>query len=175
MIPTRKENDEVLYPDVDVVTVGSADFTEMKRLAMLNPRQRIRLCAHQSPADSLHEMFIIHAKGCYVRPHKHVGKTESMAILEGEADIVLFNEDGAIRQVVKMGDFSSGKQFYYRLSDPIYHTLLIRTDFLVFHECTEGPFIRENTIFPEWAPVDLDAGVCDYMASVELNISCLDG
>ena len=152
MIPTRKESDEVLYPDIEVVTVGAEDIAELKHLALLNPRQRIRLCAHRSPVDSLHEMFIVHTKNCYVRPHKHVGKAESMAILEGEADVVLFNEDGTIRQVANMGDFSSGKQFYYRMSEPIYHTLLIRTDFLVFHESTEGPFIRENTIFPQWAP-----------------------
>ena len=167
MIPVRKESAEVLYPKQNLVTVEVADLMEMKRLAMLNPRQRIRLCAHNSPTDSLHEMFIVHARDCYVRPHKHLGKVESMAILEGEADVVLFNDSGTIRQVINMGEISSGRQFYYRLSDPVYHTLLIRTDFLIFHETTQGPFLREDTIFPEWAPTDQDGGVEDYMAHID--------
>ena len=140
----------------------------MKKLAMLNKRLRIRLCTHVSPNDKLHEMFIIHAKDCYVRPHKHIGRVESMAIIEGEADLVLFDEDGIIKQVISMGEISSGKKFYYRLSEPVYHTLLIRTDFLVFHEITEGPFSRENSFFPEWAPEEYDT---DFIEHIESRIN----
>lgn len=152
MIKMRQENAEVLYPEEDIVVISAADLKELKRLALINPRRRVRLCAHRSPNDRLHEMFIVHTRDCYVRPHKHLAKAESMAILEGEVDVVLFNENGSIRQVIPMGTPDSGKVFYQRLSDSIYHTLIIRTDFLVFHESTEGPFLRENTVFPEWAP-----------------------
>ncbi|MGQ0666810.1 MAG: WbuC family cupin fold metalloprotein [Nitrospiraceae bacterium] len=167
MILTRKESDEVLYPQEEVVVVDSTDLKELKRLALLNPRQRIRLCAHRSPGDHLHEMFIVHTSECYVRPHKHLGKAESMAILEGEVDVVLFRDDGTVRQVVRMGDRNSGKLFYYRLSGPIYHTLLIRTPFLVFHEITEGPFLREHTVFPDWAPDERSDGRDAFVARIE--------
>jgi cupin fold WbuC family metalloprotein len=170
MIPTHKESDEVLYPLEEVVTVESADLAQLKRLALLNPRQRIRLCAHRSPGDRLHEMFIVHTSDCYVRPHKHLGKAESMAILEGEVDVVLFHDDGTIRQVIRMGDLNSGKLFYYRLSEPIYHTLLVRSQFLVFHETTEGPFLREKTVFPDWAPEEQSAGRRAFVARIETLI-----
>ena len=88
MIPTRKESDEVLYPEENIVTVEAVDLAELKRLAMRNRRQRIRLCAHGSPTDFLHEMFIVHTRHCYVRPHKHLERPESMAILEGGVDVV---------------------------------------------------------------------------------------
>jgi len=152
MISIRKESEEVLYPTDDIVSISEKELQELKRLALLNRRQRIRLCAHRTPNEQLHEMFIIHTSECYVRPHKHVGKVESMTILEGEVDVVLFKDDGTIHRVIKMGDLDSGKNFYYRLPIPNYHTLLIRTKFLVFYEVTEGPFNRKNTIFPEWAP-----------------------
>jgi len=142
MIKIHKESDEVLYPEEDVVFLQIAETQELKRLASLNPRHRVRLCAHRSPKDSLHEMFIVHMRDCFVRPHKHLGKVESMAVLEGEVDVVLFDEDGSIRRLIQMGTPSSGKVFYQRLADPIYHTLLIRSEFLVFHEITEGPFLR---------------------------------
>ncbi|NER34652.1 MAG: WbuC family cupin fold metalloprotein [Oscillatoria sp. SIO1A7] len=168
MISIYKESDEVLYPEEDIVTLSAEDLEELKRLALLNPRRRIRLCAHRNPQDSLHEMFIIHRNDCYVRPHKHLGKIESMAILEGEVDVVLFDENGDIERVIEMGEPSSGRLFYYRLDRPIYHTLLIRTQFLVFHEITEGPFIREMTEFPDWAPLEIEEG---FLKAIESKVS----
>jgi len=168
MIKIRNESAEVLYPEEDVVVIAAADLQELKRLALLNPRQRVRLCAHRSPNDRLHEMFIVHTRDCYVRPHKHLGKAESMAILEGEADVVLFHEDGSIRQIIPMGAPDSEKVFYQRLSEPIYHSLIIRTEFLVFHESTEGPFLRENTIFPDWAPAEQGDAAKKFIDRIEL-------
>ncbi len=152
MISVYKESDEVLYPEEEIVSINKQDMQQLKDMAVLNPRQRIRLCTHKTPSDKLHEMFIIHTSECYVRPHKHVGKIESMSIMEGEVDVVLFNENGEINKVFNMGAPDTGKLFYYRLKGPIYHMLLIRSPFLVFHEITEGPFLRQQTIFPEWAP-----------------------
>lgn len=167
MIRIHQESAEVLYPEEDIVVVAAADLKELKRLALMNPRHRVRLCAHRSANDRLHEMFIVHTQDCYVRPHKHLAKAESMAILEGEVDVVLFHENGSIRQVIQMGAPGSGKIFYQRLSDAIYHTLIIRTEFLVFQESTEGPFLRENTVFPEWAPAEQGAPSKEYIAQIE--------
>ena len=171
MISIYKESDEVLYPEEDIVTLSASDLEELKRLALLNPRRRIRLCAHRNPQDSLHEMFIIHTNDCYVRPHKHLGKIESMAILEGEVDVVLFDENGDIERVIEMGEPSSGRLFYYRLDKPIYHTLLIRTQFLVFHEVTEGPFLREMTRFPDWAPLESHSDSGDFITDLDSKIA----
>ena len=171
MIKMRQENAEVLYPEEDIVVISASDLKELKRLALINPRRRVRLCAHRSPNDRLHEMFIVHTRDCYVRPHKHLVKAESMAILEGEVDVVLFNENGSIRQVIPMGTPDSGKVFYQRLSDSIYHTLIIRTEFLVFHESTEGPFLRENTVFPEWAPLEQDGAAKEFVDKIDSLIN----
>jgi cupin fold WbuC family metalloprotein len=170
VIAIREESVEVLYPEEDVVIVTAADLDELKKLALQNPRQRVRLCAHRTPQDHLHEMFIVHTSDCYVRPHKHLGKAESMAVLEGEVDVVLFSEEGSITQIVQMGAPGSGKTFYQRLSDPIFHSLIIRTPFLVFHEVTEGPFLRENTIFPEWAPAEEGAAAIGFINEIESAI-----
>lgn len=170
MIKIRRESDEVLYPEEDVVLVQPADLQELKRLAALNPRQRVRLCAHHAPSDSLHEMFIVHMRGCYVRPHKHIGKVESMAVLEGEVDIVLFGESGEVKMAHRMAAPGSGSIFFQRLAEPQYHTLIIRSDFLVFHEITEGPFRREDTVFPSWAPVAEGWESSKFIKDVELQI-----
>ncbi len=153
---TKKINNEVLFADERIVKVGFRDIELLKEEARINPRKRIRLCAHMDIEDTLHEMLIIHEKGTYVRPHKHLNKSESFHIIEGSADVIVFDEDGSIIEVIRMGDYSSGLKFYYRIADPYYHTLLIRSDFLVFHETANGPFRRSDMVFASWAPDEND-------------------
>ena len=47
-------------------------------------------------------MFIFHRKGTYVRHHKHLSKAESFHLVEGEADILLFDEQGNLNKVINL-------------------------------------------------------------------------
>jgi cupin fold WbuC family metalloprotein len=164
----RKINDEVLYADAPVLRVDSRDVSLLKQGAKANARGRMRLCAHKDVDDTLHEMVIALRQGSYIRPHKHVGKVESAHVIEGVVDIVLFDEEGEVTGVLPMGDSASGRPFYYRMSEPLYHTLLIRSDVLVFHETTNGPFRREETIFAPWSPDEGEPTVgAEYLRRVE--------
>lgn len=152
----RKESEEVLYSLESTVRVGRQDVDFLKENAVHNRRKRIRLCAHGDTEDSLHEMFIIHTKDTYVRPHKHLGKSEALHVIDGSVDLVTFDDTGDISGITSMGDYQSGLPFYHRLSEPAFHTLLITSDILVFHEITNGPFKRSDTIWAPWAPEDSD-------------------
>lgn len=154
-------NAEVVFATGSVVPLAAADIATLKAEAALNPRRRKRICAHPDSGAGLHEMFIVHEHGCYVRPHKHFGKCESLHVIEGEADAVFLNDDGTVQDVVRLGQHGSGRSFYYRLAEPIYHTLLITSPVFVFHETTGGPFRREDTAFAPWAPTE------DQPAAVE--------
>ena len=156
----RKQNDEVFFAEDWVIQVNSLDVQLLKKQANCNPRKRARLCIHKSTKELLHEMLIVLTCGSYIRPHKHLGKAESFHVIEGKVDVVLFDENGMIRGVIRMGEYSSGLAFYYRVSDPFYHTLLIRSDVLVFHEITIGPFNRTDNIFADWAPEEIDKNAC---------------
>ena len=163
----KRESEEVLYDLGPVVRVSRQDVDFLKEQAEHNKRKRIRLCAHGSIEDRLHEMVITHAKGIYVRPHKHLGKIESFHVVEGAVDVVLFDDDGNITGVTRMGDYQSGRPFYHRISEPRYHTLLITSDVLVFHEITNGPFRREDMVYAPWSPEDSDnQGSSNYMARI---------
>ncbi len=161
----RKINDEVLYPSERFVSLKALDMAFLKTEAFKNPRKRIRFCTHQGMDDKIHEMFIVHAKDAYVRPHKHVNKSESLYLIEGEVDVIFLDDQGKIIKRVEMGPPASGKLFYYRLSEPLYHTFCIKTDLICFYEVTQGPFNREDTIFPSWAPDGSD----DKKVKVFLN------
>ena len=158
---TRTESPEVLYATDRIVTVDDAAVDELKRGANGNPRGRIRVCAHADVNDRLHEMLIVHNRDAYVRPHKHVGKSESCHVIEGEVDVVIFDDDGNVTGVIPMGAYGSGRAFYYRIATPIFHTLLIRSEVLVFHEATNGPFNRADTVFAPWGPEDRDTAAVE--------------
>ncbi len=167
-----KLNDEVLVAQEAIVRVSGPDIASLKQQALTNPRQRIRICTHPDPNDRLHEMLIVHTRGIYVRPHKHLNKSEAVHIIEGEVDVVFLNEAGAVSDVVRMGDYRSGREFYYRVGSPLYHTLLILSEFLVFHEITNGPFRREETIFAPWAPEESDPVACgEFQARVAREVA----
>lgn len=167
----RMLNPEVLYSEATITTVGRSDIDLFKQLSSKNPRKRVRLCAHYSSDDRLHEMLIVHERDTYVRPHKHPGKTESTHIIEGLVDVVVFDDDGRVENVIRMGDYASGRIFYYRMAVPVFHTLIIRSDVLVFHETTNGPFERKDTVFASWAPEDNDINFINtFMADLDGRI-----
>ena len=79
--------------------------------------------------------------------------------------VVIFEDDGAVRDVIRMGPYASGKAFYYRIMEPCYHSVLINTPYALFHETTNGPFNRGDTEFAPWAPHEDDAaGVAAFQA-----------
>ncbi len=147
-----KENQEVYRADSPIVTIDNEDLVFLKKEVLETPNKRIRICAHENSSDHLHEMLIVMVKGSYVRPHKHIDKSESFHIIEGALGVIIFDDEGEILKVIPMGDISSGKIFFYRLSSTHYHSLILRTDFVIFHETTKGPFFKEETLWAPWSP-----------------------
>jgi len=171
-VKTKEFNKEVLYSVDTIVKVKDADIKRLKDQSGSNERKRIRLCAHRDVIDPVHEMLIIHTRDTYVRPHKHLNKTESYHIIEGTADIVIYDEMGVITDIINMGVYGTGMIFFYRINDPLYHTLRITSDYFVFHETTNGPFDKADTIWAPWAPQDNDHGLVDkFMKDLTWKIS----
>lgn len=162
-----KVNEEVFVAEDPIVRFGDPEIEFLKRQAQANPRKRARICAHKTNDDALHEMVIAISAASYIHPHRHLGKSESFHIVEGEVDVVVFDDAGGIVDVIELGAAGSGRKFYYRLSESAFHTLLIRSDFLVVHEVTNGPFARDKTVLAPFAPSEDQAGAArDYMTLV---------
>lgn len=170
---TKVVSEEILYPDERIVIVAGDDVDTLKQAAGRTVRERARLCTHQDAADLLHEMLIVHTRDTYIRPHRQpAGRSESLHMIEGELDVVLFNDDGTVMTVMVMGEFRSGKPFYYRVAESLYHTLFIRSAAAVFHEITNGPFRPGNTEFASWAPAETDAdAVRAFQADLERRVA----
>ncbi len=166
-------NKEVLYTDETVTKLSAADMETLTSLAADNERKRVRVCTHEKAEDMLHEMFIVHERDAYVRPHRHLSRDESFHVLSGEADIVIFSDDGRPEKVVRLGDYASGKDFYCRMPKGTMHMVIIRSEVLVFCEATLGPFNSDDVEFGVWAPEDGGDNVWDFVAEVTKQIEGL--
>lgn len=172
---TRQVSEEVLFTTDRIVKVGRQDIDLLKKQSVGNRRQRIRLCTHQDVADDLHEMFIVHPRHAYIRPHKRQHKAKSYHVIQGVADMVLFDEEGAIVDHARVGDLASGLPFYFRFSEPHYLSILVRSEHLVFHETMVGPYVKGENILAPWAPEEGDtAGVEAFMEQIERQVQGSD-
>lgn len=148
----KKINDEVFYTDAKITSINQEDIDFLKLNANKNKNKRIRICTHANDQDNLQEMFIALSNKTYIRPHKHYNKSESLHVIYGSADVIFFDDVGNIIKVINLSKESPKSSFYYRIDKPIYHTFSIKSDYFIFHETTEGPFVKTNTDFASWAP-----------------------
>ncbi|HLC20111.1 MAG TPA: WbuC family cupin fold metalloprotein, partial [Candidatus Nanoarchaeia archaeon] len=152
----KEKSKEVFYSAQQFPILSKRDIDVLKEKAQNTERQRSRLCTHPDENAVVHEMFIIHKRNTYIRPHKHMKKTESLHIIEGTATLIVFDNDGNITKKVMLGDYNSGYPFYYRMNSVTYHMLVITSETLAFVEAATGPFDKSEMVFPSWAPEEND-------------------
>ena len=170
-VNTTSESEEVVFSSDATTILNKRDIEGLKVTADQTERRRVRLCAHPNVEDHLHEMFIVHTRGTYIRPHKHLNKSESMHVIEGTVDLVTFDESGNIDGLTQLGDYSSGQNFFHRFTEPRYHTLVITSESLVFHEITSGPLVRVSTVRAPWSPKEDDIAAANaYLQNLVKSI-----
>jgi len=157
-----QRSDNVFVINESPAIVDSRVIVELKLAADASPLKRARLCLHRADTDLVHEMLIVLSQKAFIRPHRHLNKTESFLLLEGETSVLFFDGEGEIVREERLGK-DPNRPFIYRIYDPMYHTQLVWSEYLVFYECTQGPFLREATQFPPWAPTEGCAEATAYL------------
>ncbi len=169
-----QKSPEVFLAEGPIAAVGPAELETLKAAVKASPKRRARINAHPDGEDTLHEMIIAIDASSYIRPHKHPGKSEAFHIIEGEVDIVVFSDDGQIERVIELGPPGGPRPFYYRMSNAFFHTLIIRSDLLIVHEITNGPFRPGASVFADFAPEDSDtAKAAAYQADLVRRVAAL--
>ena len=145
----EKDNNVFILND-QIPLLDKKKFNFLIDKAKKSKNHRARFCAHKNSKKKLHEMFIVLTKKCQIKPHKHKFKEESLHVIYGMTDLLIYNNKSKLKKKIKLGTFSSGKTFYYRINNESFHTLDVKSKYFIFHESTSGPFIRKNTIYPNW-------------------------
>lgn len=159
---------EVLVCIDEVVALQRSAIDELVAMAARSPKRRARICAHKDDLASIQEMIILINRDSYIGPHRHANKCESFHLITGSADIVVFKDDGTIEKVIP---FSHDQAFFYRLDTQRYHTIVVRSENIVFHEVTNGPFVRNATEYASFAPVEGFGDVEAYRKKLDGQIA----
>lgn len=151
---------EVIYTDVpmgSIVRAGDEIVSILRERAAASPKKRCRLCAHPDSNATQQEMLIVMHRDSYVQPHRHFGKGETFTVFEGEVDALIFSEAGELTETIPMGPFGSGRQFFYRMPERVFHSMIFRSEWLVYLETTIGPFDKSTSEGALWAPNETES------------------
>ncbi len=135
------------------------------------PRRRMNFNFHSGPEDNPHRFLNVLLKGTYIRPHRHLDppKAESFIALDGEADVLIFDDNGNITDRYALGRTGpDGMLWGVDLPVGVWHTVVAISDRVVCFEVKPGPWEPSNDkAFASWAPAEGDAAVPTYMARLE--------
>lgn len=70
----------------------------LSEVAKASDRLRTNLNIHESPDAAVQRLFLAFEPGTYIRPHRHpqAHKWELFILLQGELDVLLFNDAGEV-------------------------------------------------------------------------------
>jgi len=146
-----------LFPDrlLDELTVK----------ANASPRGRAHLNVHASADDPVQRFFVMVNRHSYVRPHRHLTKSELGLVIRGAFDLIAFDDAGTVTARHVIGAVAGGSEgFAYESGQANWHTLVARVDGSTFFEVKQGPYDAATASeFAPWAPPEGDASVPQFM------------
>ena len=145
------------------VLIDAEVVTQLKEVSRQRNNSNVRICLHDGPDATHHDMVALEWGQRYYRPHKHARKGDTFHLIEGRLGIFGFDIEGNVTDAVIIGPGE-----IYRTAVNVFHAILPLTQFVIHHESKPGPFEKENdSIFPEWAPDGSDPKeVEDYVAEL---------
>ena len=140
----------VIRNNQDTIYIDRKKLEELKILAQKDPNKRARICLHKNDEEMVQEMIIAFCKDSYIRPHRHIDKSESYHIIEGRIEIIFYNDNGIEIDKVVLSDKMDEHPFLFRVSNSAWHTVVPKSDFVIIHEVTKGPFNKNSSEFADW-------------------------
>ena len=153
-----------------VQTIDEELFDTVACLAESAPRRRMNHNFHCGPGDNPHRFLNVLLRGTYIRPHRHIdpAKAETFLVLEGCAEIVTFDDYGAIADRYRLGEDAQGRHLWgVDLSPGVWHTIVALSDRVVCFEVKPGPWEPStDKDFAPWAPAEGEPGVEAYLEAL---------
>ena len=142
---------EAEFNTADYRPLGTRDVEHLKDMARKSPRDRYRVCLHAEHAHLTQEMVICLRGFTYFPPHRHPGnRSESYHMIEGRMDVYLFDDGGELMDVVRLAAPQAadgeGRDLLYRLSAPLFHLMVPRAEWTIYHEVLTGPWSKDGVV-----------------------------
>lgn len=131
--------------------ISNTLLDEMTAKAAASPRRRAHHNLHSSADDPVQRFVVVAHSDSYIRPHRHLTKSELCTVVRGRFEVVVFDADGTIVERSVIGEGTPNLAF--ELPRATWHTLLVHTDGAAFVEIKEGPYDPSTAAeFARWAP-----------------------
>ncbi|TXH05208.1 MAG: cupin fold metalloprotein, WbuC family [Nevskiaceae bacterium] len=145
-------------------TISQDLLADLAQKAEASPRLRTHFNFHEGPASLVQRLIVQLGRGTYIRPHRHIdlNKWEMTLALSGTAEVLLFEDDGALRERVRLSP--GGAVVALELPPQTWHSYVPQGAHAAFFEIKEGPYDPARiTQFAPWAPAEGEAAVADYL------------
>lgn len=145
---------------------------ELSTQAAKAPRRRKNLNLHVDYDEPCQRLFNAVEPGSYVRPHHHSEphKTECIMVVRGRMALLVFDDLGAIEEIVLLGDGCD--VLAIELPPGIWHMLVALEQGSVFFETTSGPYVpSSDKVFAPWAPEEGSAAASKYLADIMTKVA----
>ena len=150
-IEDKKANSlSYFYKGNQIENIINKDFINKLCFIVSYNKKNLRINLHSSNLAKYHDMIIFQRKNTYIKPHKHLSGGETIHIIKGKLEVILFDKVGKIKAKKLMDNKNN---FIYRIPHFYYHTYKILSNIAVYHEDKKGPFIKNKpgtTIFAPW-------------------------
>lgn len=136
---------------------------EIVNTAKSSGRLRTNLNIHESAESAVQRLFLAFEPDTYIRPHRHpqANKQELFIILEGEIDLLIFNNSGDVTERIEM---SAGKTRAVEIPPDTWHSYICKQSGSLAIEIKEGPYIPiTEEDFLSSVPAENSPGVGDYI------------
>jgi cupin fold WbuC family metalloprotein len=133
------------------------DLNYLKDKYFKSERRRHRLCFHQNTEILLHDIVIIYDSKSYIPPNKHIGKSETIVLLQGELEFFIFNDRGEPFFGTKLSATDKQYPFIIRVPPNTWHGLrCISEEPCIVKETITGPYWKESLKWAEFAPSEVE-------------------
>jgi cupin fold WbuC family metalloprotein len=154
----------------EVKLISGSLFDTVAEHAAASPRLRMNHNFHSGPTDNPHRFLNVLLRGTYIRPHRHLDppKSECFLVLEGMAEVIIFDDLGAIKARHRLGEESAeGRLWGVDIAPGVWHTIQALTTRVVCFEVKPGPWApATDKEFASWAPAENDPEVAAYCRAV---------
>lgn len=166
------ETSYVLDPIAPGMTPRSA--SSLLEKYKLSARKRHGYCFHQNPDVDLHDIIICYDSTSYIPPNKHIGKAESLLVIEGEIDFFLFNDNGQAYDYRRLSACNTSYPFYLRVPPNTWHGLrAVGTKPCIIKETIAGPCDAATLQWASFAPSEADGSEAGHSWYNTIYLECL--
>ena len=151
----------------------NSDLEQLQGAARSSKRGRKHHNLHRSFCDPCQRLVNCLSEGTYIQPHLHDSSqgSETLIILDGCADLVIFNTFGDVTSLVRLDRANADAVVAAVVAPFSYHTVVSWSPNTALLEVKAGPFNPDNPKhLAEWAPSEHDEKSHTYLESLKNGI-----